>query len=111
MFYTQNERVNQSIDRIHALIQTLIHPLIITEQVGFKAINYGQTKGMKSVLVYIIVYDQKANLGFPQGVRLQRQFPFLKGTGKTHRHIEIDEALSLEMVKPLIQAVLNLKTT
>jgi hypothetical protein len=39
--------------------------------------------------VYIICYDQKANLGFAQGVHLSKIFPFLEGKGKTHRHIDI----------------------
>jgi hypothetical protein len=31
--------------------------------------------------------------GFPKGVLLQSQFKQLKGTGKTHRHLSINEEL------------------
>lgn len=109
MFYTKNPLLNKKIDDIHQRIQQLVDPLIMTEQPGFKSINYGQSPGMKSVLMYIIVYDQKANLGFPHGVLLQTKFPCLKGTGKMHRHLEINEKLTMKTVEELIKEVLKLK--
>jgi hypothetical protein len=78
----------------------------MTEQPGFKAMNYGHIPGMKSVFMYIIVYDQKANLGFPQGIHLQTKFPFLKGSGKTHRHVDIDDPQLNKNLDLLIQTAL-----
>lgn len=93
MQYTHNDKVNRFIDQIHQRILFLFPEVIIHEQPGFRATNYGLASGMKAVKCYIICYDQKANLGFPNGIAMVNNFPQLKGTGKTHRHVEINEQL------------------
>lgn len=91
--YTNNTKINAWIDQIHHLIQKSYPKVVVTEQPGFHSVNYGLLPGMKEVRCYIICYDQKANLGFPHGIDLIQLFPNLKGTGKTHRHLEINESL------------------
>jgi hypothetical protein len=93
MQYTLNTQINTWIDQIHEQIFKLHPHVLIKEQPGFCSINYGLLPGMKAVRCYIICYDQKANLGFPHGVDLIDTFPYLKGTGKTHRHVEINQTL------------------
>ena len=63
---------------------------VITEQPGFQSISYGLTAGMQHVKCYLILYKTYTNLGFPHGIELMTSFPFLKGTGKTHRHVKIN---------------------
>ena len=93
MQYTLNPEINHWIDEIHEQICKLYPHVVIKEQPGFRAINYGLLPGMNAVRCYIICYDQKANLGFPHGIDFIQSFPNLKGTGKTHRHLEINESL------------------
>lgn len=76
----------------HAIMQRFPH-LIITEQPGFRSINYGKKPGMNHVVFYVIMYKNFTNLGFPRGVDLIPTFPFLKGTGKTHRHVTVTQDL------------------
>jgi hypothetical protein len=61
--------------------------------------------------VYIICYDQKANLGFSQGVKLIKTFPFVEGKGKSHRHIGImsSQLINTQLIKQLILAAFDLK--
>lgn len=48
----------------------------------------------------------KANFGFPNGIDLVQSFPILKGTGKTHRRLEINEGLIAN--QKLLNGILNL---
>lgn len=101
LIYTEDRLTNQRIDQLHQRILS-ISPLIRHQtQLGFKANNYLIGTSMKDVFCYIICYEKKANVGFPQGIILSEQFPHLKGTGKTHRHLLINEAL-IEDQKTLI---------
>lgn len=90
MQYTKLPTINDMIDELHQLILTLSPTIIMKEQPGFRSNNYMVGPSMKDIFCYIICYDQKANLGFTQGVCLSKKFPSLKGTGKTHRHLAID---------------------
>ncbi|MGA0097680.1 MAG: hypothetical protein ACO3H6_03805 [Bacilli bacterium] len=93
MQYTLNPQINLWIDQIHEHILKLYPQVVMKEQPGFRSINYGLLPGMKAVRCYIICYDQKANLGLPHEVDLIDTFPYLRGTGKTHRHVEINQKL------------------
>ncbi len=106
MQYTKNIQINTWIDKIHELILKQYPKVVITEQPGFRAMNYGLNPGMKAVCCYIICYDQKANLGFPKGLEMKLKFPQLKGTGKMHRHVEITKALMKDL--PTIHQLLKL---
>lgn len=63
---------------------------------------------MQDVVCYIICYDQKANLGFPHGATMVNLFQSLKGTGKHHRHVEINDHLmnDLKTLQTLIETAL-----
>ena len=102
MQYTLNPEINHWIDQIHEQIGKLYPNVVIKEQPGFRSINYGLQPGMNAVRCYIICYNQKANLGFPHGVNFIDTFPYLQGTGKTHRHVEINQNL-MENQKELIK--------
>lgn len=106
MTLTKDDHLNQLIQRLDAMVRRNFPKLIQTLQPGFRAINYGIKPGMKHVVFYIIGYDYHANLGFPHGVALTKNFPFLKGTGKKHRHISIDANLFLNLtqLEKLLQA-------
>ena len=75
--------------QVHYAIMARYPHAFITEQPGFQSVSYGLKPGMQHVACYIIMYKTYANLGFPRGVDLVSSFPFLKGSGKTHRHITI----------------------
>ena len=110
MQQTLNPQLNQLLVFLQERIIKLIPDVVITEQPGFRATNYGKKPGMNHVACYIICYDQKANLGFPQGIVLQPQFKQLKGTGKTPRHLSINQSLlnQLELLDQIIRAACKL---
>jgi hypothetical protein len=89
MQYTKNKMVNQRIDEVNQWIKQWLPSIQAVDRIGFRSTSYFLQKGMQHERVYIICYDQKANLGFAQGVHLSKIFPFLEGKGKTHRHIDI----------------------
>lgn len=105
MQYTKKESINLTIDTLHQLILSIKPKVLVKEQPGFRSTNYLIGNSMKDLVCYIICYDQKANLGFTQGVRLAKKFPELKGTGKSHRHLTIDSELikDLPSLTKLIQ--------
>ncbi len=97
MQYSKHKTINAWIDTLHQLIMTTIPSVKMQEQPGFRSNNYLLGTSMKDIVCYIICYDEKANLGFSQGVELTKEFPSLKGTGKTHRHITIDETFMKDL--------------
>jgi hypothetical protein len=113
MQQSKNPTLNQWILTLHEFILTQHPNLVMWEQSGFHANNYGTSLKMGDVVCYILCYEQKANLGFPQGVLLAKDFHELIGTGKTHRHVEISEALfnDIRTLKALIKAAINLKAS
>jgi hypothetical protein len=111
MQYTNDPLVNQRIDEVNQWIKTLIPTIQSVDRKGFRSTSYFLQKGMEHERMYIICYDQKANLGFSQGVQLSKVFPFLEGKGKTHRHINI-MSIHLEntsLMKKLILAAFEVK--
>lgn len=85
--------LNAIISQLDGIILNTLPKVIRWEQPGYRTNNYGANATMQAVICYLICYDQKANLGFPNGVALTSTFPFLKGTGKHHRHVPITAAL------------------
>jgi hypothetical protein len=111
MQYTKNRMVNQRIDEVNQWIKQWLPSIQSVDRKSFRSTSYFLQKGMEHERVYIICYDQKANLGFAQGVHLSKIFPFLEGKGKTHRHIDI-MAAQLEntlLMKKLIFAAFEVK--
>jgi hypothetical protein len=111
MQYTKNKMVNQRIDEVNQWIKQWFPSIQAVDRIGFRSTSYFLQKGMQHERVYIICYDQKANLGFSQGIHLSKVFPFLEGNGKTHRHIDI-MASKLEntlLIKKLILAAFEVK--
>jgi hypothetical protein len=111
MQYTKNKMVNQRIDEVNQWIKQWLPYIQSVDRKGFRSTSYFLQKGMQHERVYIICYDQKANLGFSQGIQLSTVFPFLEGNGKTHRHIDI-MAAQLEntlLIKKLILAAFEVK--
>jgi hypothetical protein len=96
MQFTQSDSINVLIKQLDERIRTLIPGVQSMDRPGYRSTSYFLSKGMKNEVCYILCYDQKANLGFTSGVRLIRHFPFLKGTGKTHRHVPINDDLLKE---------------
>ena len=111
MQYTNDPLVNQRIDEVNQWIKTFIPSIQSVDRKGFRSTSYFLQKGMEHERVYIICYDQKANLGFSQGVQLSKVFPFLEGKGKTHRHVNIMSAEldDLTLFKKLIQSAFAIK--
>jgi hypothetical protein len=93
MQLTQNDQINAWIHQLHTLILDIKPDVLVIEQPGFHSNNYLLSTKMGDMVCYIICYAQKANLGFSQGVLLQKDFPFLIGMGKTHRHVAIGDHL------------------
>jgi len=96
MQFTQSESINLLIKQLDERIRTLIPRVQSIDRPGFRSTSYLLQSGMQNEVCYIICYDQKANLGFTSGVRLISHFLFLKGTGKTHRHVPINDDLLRE---------------
>ena len=96
MQFTQSEAINLLIKQLDERIRRLIPHVQSIDRPGFRSTSYFLQSGMHNEVCYIICYDQKANLGFTSGVRFIRHFPFLKGTGKTHRHVPIHDDLLTE---------------
>jgi len=111
MQYTKNRMVNQRIDEVNQWIKQWLPSIQAVDRIGFRSTSYFLQKGMQHERVYIICYDQKANLGFAQGVHLSKIFPFLEGKGKTHRHIDIMAAHlgNMALLKKLIFATFDVK--
>ena len=111
MQYTNNPLVNQRIDEMNQRIHSWIPSIQCVDRKGFRSTSYFLQKGMEHERVYIICYDQKANLGFSQGVQLLKVFPFLEGKGKTHRHIDImsTHLENTAFMKKLILAAFEVK--
>jgi hypothetical protein len=111
MEYTKNKIVNNRIDQINQWINAWLPLVQSIDRIGFRSTSYFLQKGMQHEQVYIICYDQKANLGFSQGVQLSKAFPFLEGKGKTHRHIDImsSQLENTPLIKKLILAAFDLK--
>lgn len=93
MQLTKNQDINAFILQLHDVIMTTITQVVHREIPGFRSNQYGFGTTMNSSVCYIICYDQKANLGFDNGIHLVKDFPLLKGTGKFHRHVAIDATL------------------
>jgi hypothetical protein len=111
MQYTKNKLVNQRIDVVNKSIKQWFPSIQSVDRKGFRSTSYFLQKGMEHERVYIICYDQKANLGFSQGIQLSKVFPFLEGNGKTHRHIDImsSQLENTPLIKKLILAAFDLK--
>jgi hypothetical protein len=111
MQYTSDPLVNQRIDEVNQRIHSWIPSIQCVDRKGFRSTSYFLQKGMEHEHVYIICYDQKANLGFSQGIQLLKVFPFLEGKGKTHRHVNIMSAHldDLTLFKKLIQSAFAIK--
>jgi hypothetical protein len=111
MQYTNNQLVNQRIDEVNQWIKQWLPSIQSVDRKGFRSTSYFLQKGMEHERVYIICYDQKANLGFSQGIHLSKVFPFLEGKGKTHRHIDIMAAQleNTSLIKKLILAAFEVK--
>jgi hypothetical protein len=112
MEYTQNPIVNIRIDEIHQWIKEWLPFIQSVDRKGFRSTSYFLQKGMQHERLYIICYDQKANLGFPQGIHLLAEFPFLEGKGKTHRHVDIMDSRLQDktILKSLILAAFDMTT-
>jgi hypothetical protein len=112
MEYTKNTIVNKRIDEIHQWIKEWLPFIQSVDRKGFRSTSYFLQKGMQHERLYIICYDQKANLGFSQGVDLLSRFSFLEGKGKTHRHVDIMDARlqDLTILKSLILAAFDMST-
>jgi hypothetical protein len=111
MQYTKNTIVNQRINQVDQWIKEWIPSIQSVDRKGFRSTSYFLEKGMEHERAYMICYDQKANLGFSQGIHLSKMFPFLQGKGKTHRHIDI-MSLQIEntqLLKQLILAAFEVK--
>jgi hypothetical protein len=111
MQYTKNTIVNQRINQVDQWIKEWIPSIQSVDRKGFRSTSYFLEKGMEHERAYMICYDQKANLGFSQGIHLAKMFPFLQGKGKTHRHIDI-MSLQIEntqLLKQLILAAFEVK--
>lgn len=93
MQFTQSEPINVLIKQLDERIRTLIPGVQSMDRSGYRSMSYFLQSGVQNEVCYILCYDQKANLGFTSGVRLIRHFPFLKGTGKTHRYVPIHDDL------------------
>ena len=104
MQYTKNQLVNQRIDEVNQWIKQWLPSIQSVDRKGFRSTSYFLQQGMEHERVYIICYDQKANLGFCQGVHLSKTFSFLEGKGKTHRHIDImsSHLKEIQLLKKLI---------
>ncbi len=104
MQYTKNETVNKRIEQVNQWIMEWLPSIQSVDRKGFRSTSYFLQKGMEQERVYIICYDQKANLGFSQGVHLSKTFSFLEGKGKTHRHIDImsSHLKEIQLLKKLI---------
>jgi len=111
MQYTKNKVVNQRIDEVNQWIKQWLPSVQSVDRKGFRSTSYFLQKGMEHERVYIICYDQKANLGFNQGILLSKVFPFLEGKGKTHRHVDImaPQLNSMALLKKLIFAAFDVK--
>jgi hypothetical protein len=111
MKYTKNDIVNKRIDQINQWINEWLPLVQSVDRKGFRSTSYFLEKGMNHERVYIICYDQKANLGFSQGIHLTKMFPFLEGKGKTHRHIDIMSIhlKETQLLKKLILAAFTAK--
>jgi hypothetical protein len=111
MQYTNNQLVNQRIDEVNQWIKQWLPSIQSVDRKGFRSTSYFLQKGMEHERVYIICYDQKANLGFSQGIHLSKVFPFLEGKGKTHRHVDItsDHLKDTQLLKKLTLAAFDLK--
>jgi hypothetical protein len=111
MQYTKNKMVNQRIDEVNQWIKQWLPSIQSVDRKGFRSTSYFLQQGMQHERVYIICYDQKANLGFSQGIQLSTVFPFLEGKGKTHRHIDIMAAQVEKtlLIKKLILAAFEVK--
>jgi hypothetical protein len=112
MEYTQNPIVNTRIDEIHQWIKEWLPFIQSVDRKGFRSTSYFLQKGMQHERLYIICYDQKANLGFSQGIHLLSQFPFLEGKGKTHRHVDLMDSRIQDktILKSLILAAFDITT-
>jgi hypothetical protein len=111
MQYTKNTIVNQRINQVDQWIKEWIPSIQSVDRKGFRSTSYFLEKGMEHERAYMICYDQKANLGFSQGIHLSKMFPFLQGKGKTHRHIDImsDRLDDLTLFKKLILSAFVIK--
>jgi hypothetical protein len=112
MQYTKNKLVNQRIDVVNQSIKQWFPSIQSVDRKGFRSTSYFLQKGMQHERLYIICYDQKANLGFSQGIHLLSQFPFLEGKGKTHRHVDIMDSRLQDktILKSLILAAFDMTT-
>lgn len=108
---TKSKEINEYHEAIHQLILEMYPNVNVHIQPGYRSTSYRVGNKMKDTFCYIICYDQHANLGFPNGVKLQREFPFLKGNGKTHRHLEINAELykDISMLKMVLKRAFELQ--
>ena len=93
MELTHNNEINTYIHTLNDLIVSTIPNVVMKPLPGYRSNQYSLGNSMKDSVCYIICYNQKANFGFDRGVKLQSEFPMLKGTGKFHRHLSINKAL------------------
>jgi hypothetical protein len=93
MQFTQSETINAQIVQLDQRIRRLIPNVQSVDRPGYRSTSYFLQSGMKHEVCYILCYDQKANLGFTQGITLMSAYPMLKGNGKTHRHVSITEKI------------------
>lgn len=111
MQLTNHSVTNELIKELHAFILSLVPKVVMVEYPGYRSNQYGLGSAMKDSVCYIICYDEKANFGFDDGVTLQASFSMLKGSGKRHRHVAINQALLNDKVllTLLINKAFNLR--
>jgi hypothetical protein len=64
--------------------------------VGYTVTNAFTFSGrFKEAFCYVVAYRAYVNLGFPQGAELSDPDNRLKGTGKMHRHLRIENQAQL----------------
>jgi hypothetical protein len=58
---------------------------------GYNAVNYGLSAGMKGAFVSLVLHRAHVNLQFSQGAHLPDPGGLLEGTGKSMRHVKLRE--------------------
>lgn len=72
---------------------------------GYNAVNYGLSAGMKGAFVSLVLHRAHVNLQFSQGADLPDPDGQLEGTGKSMRHVKLldEETVRKDEVSELIR--------